>query len=740
MTFPLRSSPNATSLLSRLPRAIRHFEKPPSLSLVLQAITDLSRLTGLNLGLVRELKPTLAFLIKDQLSVEDHNAQRAFAEFILEGKDRDWSNATLEGCLADRLKGEMPPFEDLIKTLSRCVSITGLLSGELYEWDRILRRHYPHELEKGDRILWRGLCGFFRNNLLRMQTPKQEKNFIRELVKCQKEQLKGIAEVLFHTWQVRRSAVMKSAMASINSKERAKELQRICNALLRENYLLGEIDCMLAQMKRNFCFIDCSANGKIAAKLRERESTETTQSLEELSIALRVEVKVDKIAAHIGNRQRRFRPQKSLCSLERPAETFEQLDDILAFIDAVAAKEKALNRHDIMQGIEKRRDYIRSLKCQFSCENFIARFFDLHFCLGLNIDTPPSEHDLQISPLSAAIWAFLVKNSNPETEEADIFESIEFLAKIGSIYRDTQKRQNAIYSLALSELCQVGREIKKNEMLSFVKISPPFLHHQGVLPQKLQMHFARSERSALLKSPHVDAPISKAPVCALANQTLIPKKEREHRAEPSVYSNDRLKAISAKPFPFQYDQRVTRWYSAKVPLNSLAFPEYAHSPQHLQKKMIALHSFSSLADCFLNDAIEFHHPKKCGGTTLLRYLLPAEFTVYGETIRGCIVWAIDERKICYHRFFHIKPMHECCEKAIRRTFSDADFPDLMRVQRSQDRQKSTHSPLFIESEPTTETEFDDLLGIVKLRDLRLGHLLKLFLVNYENTRSIAKQI
>ena len=138
----------------------------------------------------------------------------------------------------------------------------------------------------------------------------------------------------------------------------------------------------------------------------------------------------------------------------------------------------------------------------------------------------------------------------------------------------------------------------------------------------------------------------------------------------------------ALPTPFQYANRVLRWFKAKVPLDPAIFPEYRDTLSAYQQLMIVYHAFTCSVDSFvIKLALELPwiNPKTNQAET--RYVLPAEILVpqLGSKKRGVITYCIGQGNKVYHRFFSERTTEQVVRDVSEQAFKETDFPSLAQA-------------------------------------------------------------
>lgn len=158
------------------------------------------------------------------------------------------------------------------------------------------------------------------------------------------------------------------------------------------------------------------------------------------------------------------------------------------------------------------------------------------------------------------------------------------------------------------------------------------------------------------------------------------------------------------PFPFSYDQRVSRWWDpAKKPSE---FPGYATIPFEYLETQILFHGFSRRVDAFYRIGREASFGKQ----RHTQYTIPAELVYKGLSYRGIITYTIDKTDCCYHRYFHVKSFHEWFSSE---RFYAVDFPTIEHAYSQRAKKATVPEPL---AEEDAEISYDAELGVVTIED------------------------
>jgi hypothetical protein len=175
---------------------------------------------------------------------------------------------------------------------------------------------------------------------------------------------------------------------------------------------------------------------------------------------------------------------------------------------------------------------------------------------------------------------------------------------------------------------------------------------------------------------------------------------------------------------FNYDFRASRWLShasLSEELDPDVFPEYMEYSDKNQKKMIYYHGFSSNVDQFYESGFQEQWINTTTNHPDTQYVLPAEFEIEGEKVRGAIIYCFGEDGLCYHRFFHPMDPDTLIKRFREDVFEQADFPELGVAEAMQ--RPDAISVRFVAEDVIEE---NPLLNTVQIQDTRLNITITLF--------------
>lgn len=765
MTFPLKLTDRPSSLLSNLPIGCSRLTERPRLAPIFFAFEALAHQTGMSPGSPEELDQAFHVICRGSISHQDDQIRQSFARF-LESQHKNAKKPlalNLEEALGSLTRKELPPYEHLMRAAIICFQITGL-TGDREEWMRILRRFYCAEMDANTHLLG-DLCSYLHNNHLNQQSPQQEKQHIDEVKKSSKLQVQFLSDVLNCSLKNRLQFVLEPSIP-LSDESRAEKLQNTCNLLLRENYLLKKIAELFEHLQFELLTEEGGVLklGQIAKVLRSMSKSSegpVEKNFTSVSFSLVVSDLINKIYLHRKRMPKFLKCESELLNSLNSHHFFTRFDRVFRYVDEIEKTHgKFTKKDELSKTAVKIKNELKTIKCVFHCDNTLVYCLDVHLRVFKNLAIAPPKDWGCISPIFEALFRFFQVNNNLEKGESDQFEMIDFFSKIITLYLDHQKKQGLVYKKAHSQLCElIDRQSSRDRrhFLKYKKIDVELPGFQQTLPDKLDPFSIKSfldPKKAKGKEKgeiEADADVSdrqKAPSSQKTSDFLTkkgvsqsdhPSSSRPVEKEPAPLSpspketrtqKDRVETLrlldlpNATPFPFTYDRRVTRWFSASVPLDSNLFPQYSGTPQY-QNTMIDLHAFSQLADYFCGKSYQYDPPQNLKETK--RHILPAELSWGHSPIRGYILWAIDGENCCYHRFFHIDESPSYYDKLVRRAFQEADFPELSRA-----RQEKLKKLAHLDQNPSgnagkVEIEFDELLQILSIRELDKNRTLRIFI-------------
>ncbi len=765
MTFPLNSTDRPSSFLFNLPIGCSRLSEPAQLAPIAFAFQALAFYTGMCPGSSSELDRAFQAICKGSISPQDEAIRQSFLRF-LENQQKSAKTPralNLEEALGNLTSRELPPYKDFMRAVKICFQLTGL-TGDDKEWMKILKRHYSTEMDS-DTKEFSDLCFYLHSNHNKLQSAQEEKEHIDQVKKSQKEQIQFLGDVL-NCSSEKRLKIILGTPSTASDEKRAEHLQKICNLLLRENYLLKKIAELFEHLQYELRFeeeqaIKIGQITKVMRSMYKSYEEPVEGDLASISLALIAGDLTNKILLHQKRVPKVLRHEGEFLNLINNSHFFSRFDQLSRYIEEVEKTHcgQRANR-ELATTARTLKNKMKITKCVFHCDNLIIYRNDVHMRTFKDLKCAPPEDESVISPLFAAFFGYFKINNNVKKGESDSFEMIDFFSKIIAIYLDNQRKQGMIYKKAHTLLCElINHQSPKNRrnFLKYKKIDIDLPGFQITLPDQLDLFSMKpfqDLKSAMGKEEgeeKVDAKLADRPKTPSSQKISdVPNEKRLSADRPSssrpvlkqrqtpftpnqkktMLQKDRVETLSlidlpnAAPFPFTYDERVMRWFKASVPLDRELFSNYSGAPPY-QRKMIDLHAFSQLADYFCNQGYQVNRLEHLKETTCR--ILPAELSRGSNAERGYILWAVDRKNCCYHRFFHIDESPNYYDKLVRRTFSEADFPELSRARQERPKKIAHYDQDMTRDAGNVEIELDELLQILSINELNKGTRLRVFI-------------
>lgn len=189
-------------------------------------------------------------------------------------------------------------------------------------------------------------------------------------------------------------------------------------------------------------------------------------------------------------------------------------------------------------------------------------------------------------------------------------------------------------------------------------------------------------------------------------------------------TQDPVPKMPGMDFPYSHDRRVLKWIKHPVgaALTGQDFSDYLAFSSDYQHRMHLYHAFPLSVDRFIHLGIRQLWQNPSTGKMDVRYVIPAEFIIKGKTERGLIAYSMNEKGICYHRFFTIKPEKELMQKIVDKSFYESDFPEL-NAAASQPHEASAQ---FLSANASETISIDPWLGIVTIEDKAKDLIVRIF--------------
>lgn len=723
-------------------------EKNSPLPLVLKEIDQLTCLTGIYPGSLSELKICVQrFAKKGELASSDKKALAIFIQHFVQDRQKEISPRVGRMTLIEALEEvrSRPSLVVLFPCLMQVISLTGLKTGDWRRWDYHLQNLYPREsLAQPELKSWMNFWDFLK----RQQIPSQPVNskpppmYGQESWKLQLQQLADGAKV---PAEKRLSQFL--APSELQPDELAVQYQRLLNTLLAENNLMTRLRFALMQMRQGLG-IDNNEGAHIS--IPERVTAIYVQLMErikeldegdtglEFALFLHVHAGTSGIQSKCYlKRQERENFRDNLRKTER---ALTRLSALKAHLYQVKVNySAALSDEKTGPLFALLLDYIATIDCKFRAMHFTTLAGDLYDKYFQCVQEEFLGEHLALTPAIELSLALLREESNSQ-------EGLINLCRIERVYDLVETSQKELYALAKSELDRLVAGQTRSGKRAFLKFYKCLFDLPGAettvpeqwpvwkreLPElagtefKIPAHYPQNT--------HIDPgkgaakakgeTLAERPIRTSTKQTLIcPPKSKIEQSAP-------LQSLK-KSFPFAYHSRVTRWLKARVPLNAEEFPEYATRDWAYQRKMIFQHNFPLAADQFWQRGTQ-QISKQGDSRGCRRFILPAELVIDHLAERGLVVWAVNQQKICYHRYFHPKSYREICDKTMHQTFTDADFPE-MSISREVFARESKGEKLGpSQFDKTCTVEIDNLLKIVTLQERALGIKLRLFMIDFDS--------
>lgn len=760
MTFPLNPETSSGSLISNLPTGYLRLSNPSNLPSILSAIEKLSELTGLCPGSEAQLTRAIGAIGGQKLSGEDGKACATFREFLrAQTKCSPGSRPLdLETCLADFSSSQLPPFSELIDKIDNCIKSTGLTGGDLDRWVRVLRRYYRIDGDLRDQVRFVDFCETVHATLSLVQSRQTTEHFNKRVDDEVLKQTQSLTKILGVSLRDRLKTLLNiEGLPTVETKLR--HLQVVCNALLREEYLLQRIASLFETLRVEFHLNDTAQLSPEIIAANYKPGSSKLLFLDNNLNLLSFYILIDGLATKASMMRKKMpdvvKPERGLLDIIHQPAIFAKYNEILKFIERVEREHLGQpDEYSIKTMARFAKKNIAELKARWHIENFQIYFRDLQLKVTTSSALPFPQSEKPIAPIFTSISEFTGVVINRERGDTDLEQCLHFYVKIASIYLQHHLKQSVIYKSAFTQLNAIINEHstdKKRALLKYKRVDVDIAHLQGILPDQIgSFSIDFSDKGALQKtaSPQaeskersvtVDLPskstdraseIGKSPAGARENRgaALSPATSSRQSAITSPKLPTTAKKTSrlldlptAAPFSYKYEKSVARWFEATLPLDKKLFAKYATSSVEYQKRMIDAHAFTRLADFFCAQSFRYRD------RGALCHVLPAEMIVGTKCQRGYIIWATDENGHCFHRFFHIDQSKSVYEKYVRKTFTEADFPELNVARESRGPRSTAQLKPQSEVDRDVVVEFDELLRIVSLGEVGKELLLRIFI-------------
>ncbi len=722
MVFPISSSSTPRSLLANLTLPLRSAPPHESTNLedLLTRITNLVEKTHLNPGTIAEAGHLVkAFNTHGGASLHD-GAQRALAvmgkAIVALQRCSDSARDNLEDCLTQAYPN-MPHFDGLMQDVTEVIIHGQLTPPPIQELNAFLKRHYRKEI--GNTSQGAVYLQYFKQWIAKHERkalgiPNDESRYLHE----SREFCENLLDRAKTSYRLERGKTFPVDCGAELSelKQQALILHEKRCVLIEEAYLMAEIEALFTSLRNTFGLSGLCAgpnndlithlHGVIDDWLQQRRRMLNEYDAENpllLNLNVQLAEKFDWIDHNFP-----FSPQP---------ETFECIEKVRScpeqrersaehILEQLKITEKSCESdpecEQLLQGLAiEKRYYTLQLS-----ENLIYHTLSKAHCmLRAERKLPPGviEDLAQLAPMYCVISKFTRRFTNDYANKQTFWQAmarfplvvLELMDNCLILFRQHEKEQSAQFasiSNALNTLTDLKRFpnfLKKSLQQSAI----PLIEQSQVLPDNPTLDAMRKWRNP---SPsHQINKVKEGAKRIVASRhfrkktpalKVTPDEQEEALLNHSPLSSDSsshvsntkqvelLESSEMKPFPFNYHFRVTRWQSARVPLDPHIFRNYSALSPLRQVKAIQLHNFPQLADHFWHRGLALPYRGAQSEVPMTSYVLPAELAIDGEKQRGCVVWTVDHRNLCYHRFFHIKPQSQFISKFVRRAFDTDDFP------------------------------------------------------------------
>lgn len=350
--------------------------------------------------------------------------------------------------------------------------------------------------------------------------------------------------------------------------------------------------------------------------------------------------------------------------------------------------------------------------------------------------------------------------AKPTQDDINNFSYLYVTTRLSSLnYQRNYEKQNALYKLSYQKLSELAEKEDLNDFFKIKGTEEPLTESQR-LPSELSRipkfnpkvvleehlttlfndhSYSRKKQPVVEKrSPdnefkeesaeeHREKELKPAKK-AVKEEKPTPKKQQIEDQTPidslEVVTKLTRKRVLGKPFPFTYGERVRRWFglTTEKPLGSKNFPEYQANSKEYNEQMVIFHGFSLQVDRFLTYGYEESWMNPNTKNKDRHFLIPAELCFQKNVYRGAIVYSVDQKGVCYHRYFEQKSMRELIKKFGTQTFLRTDFSELTDAAGQELPGKK------IRSSSQDQVTLDQVFNIITIEDGRLNVVIKVFKV------------
>lgn len=739
LTFPLTSTSTSTSLYRAIFQKLQEqsADHRPALTAVVSAIEIFTQKTHVNPGKLCEFHQSIKLLHPHQLVGKEREVVQVFMKKVVDRElEKSSSSTSLIESLAHLPIDKLPPLADVLKSSMDLIALTHLDYDEISTWDFWLRDLYPERsfIDLDDKVAETfemmtlknapilgidGLLGISQGDLdcrkvpsldylkaieLCTTTPATER--LKTLLFDQKEQV---------PWQ------------------KAEKLQALLSALMAEKSMWDQLQSMLLKI-RDVMKIEvpelCDVEEILSQLwqtdkelLKMSREIQRAESSEEFGLILFIYQQLSQIQAPYTTRDPKMR--NSLRRQQMMAQSLHQMQSLRENLEQIQMSRSQADFPMMGRLAQRLANYIDTIKVKLIGADVSDSIGDVFESVKKRV-FPHLNMCKQIAPALSAGVEFLSSSISAN-------RALTISSHILKLYTKVEKSQQQLYSCAFHQLRElIDHSQPRRILMRYCQLLIDLPHKaasSALLPE-----LAATKECGEVKSPAKSR--SRSPPKQLrkkinqrAARAKMPKVKSDvhHRADAA--QSPLTPMIPGDRFPFAYHTRVDRWRKALIPLDPMLFSEYALRDERYQLKMIEQHRFARLADRFWNCGIVLSENGAQG--IHQRFIVPAELAIFDQPERGVIIWSVNAQGVCYHRFFHPKTAQEVFETIVFKTFRDADFPELLKSQKCCERPSVGQK-----WDEGGQIDYDPLLRIATVRDLKCQGRLRLFLIKTQHCQEL----